>query len=179
MVLVSLVYVLVLKYVLLSFHEMPLTNINQSINFMLFLIIESNARPRYKSLWRYGRMKGFVKCHFISGQTFFSPQMIKERLRLSFDTIVYLCEVLRLMLQKYGTCMKLRIDVETQVVVTLSQLSTKNILKMCGEMYGVAESTTFVIVRKYCEAIKVLAKPLVFSKLTKERIQTQRPNLKK
>jgi hypothetical protein len=62
---------------------------------MLFLIIEANARPRSRSLWRYGRVKGFVQRHFISGQTsFFSPQMIKERLRLSYDTFVYLCEVL-------------------------------------------------------------------------------------
>jgi len=42
---------------------------------------------------------------------------------------------------------------------------------MCGEMYSLAESTTSVIVRKCCEAIKVLIKPLVFQKLTKERIE--------
>ena len=155
-VLVSLVYVLALKYILLSFHLVALTTINQSMMIMLFLIVESNARPRFRSLWRYGRVKGFVQRHFISGQTsFFSPQMIKERLRLSSDTFVYLCEVLSPMLQKDKPRMELGIDVETQVAVTLSRLSTGNTLRMCGEMYGLAESTTSIIVRKCCEAIKM------------------------
>jgi hypothetical protein len=90
---------------------------------------------------------------------------------LSSDTFVYLCEVLHSMLQRDEIRMELGIDVETQVVVTLSRLSTGNTLRMCGEMYDLAKSTTSIIVRKYCEAIKVLVKPLVFPKLTKERIQ--------
>ena len=98
-------------------------------------------------------------------------QMIKEMLRLSSDIFVYLCEVLRPMLQREGIRMELGIDVETQVAVTLSRLSTGNTLRMCGEVYGLAESTTSVIVMKCCEAIKVLVKPLVFPKFTKERIQ--------
>ena len=139
---------------------------------MLFLIVEANARPRSRSLWRYGRGKGFVQRHFHSGQaSSFSQQMIKERLRLSYDMFVYLCEVLRPMLQRGETRMELGIDVETQVVVTLSRLSTGNTLRMCGEIYGLAESTTSIIVRECCEAIKVLVEPLVFLKLTKERIQ--------
>ena len=139
---------------------------------MLYLIVEANARPRSKILWRYGWVKGFVERHFISGQaSFFSPQMIKEMLRLNFDTFVYLCEVLRPILQRDGTRMELGIDVKIQVVVTLSRLSTKNTLKMCREMYGFVESTTFVIVRKCYEAIKVLVELLVFQKISKEWIQ--------
>ncbi len=42
---------------------------------------------------------------------------------------------------------------------------------MCGEMYGLVESTTSIIVRKCCEAIKVLVKPIVFQKISKEWIQ--------
>jgi hypothetical protein len=169
--LVSLVYVLALKYALYSFQTITLIIVNQNMMMMWFLILEVNARPRSRSLWRYGRVKGFVQHHFISGQTFsFSPQMIKERLRLSSYTFIYLCEILSPMLQKDGTRIELGIDVETQVAVTLSRLSTENTLKMCGEMYGLAESTASIIVRKCYEAIKVLVKPLVFPKLTKERI---------
>ena len=94
--------------------------------------------------------------------------MIKKMLRLNFDTFVYLCEVLRPMLQRDGTRMKLGIDVKTQIDVTLSRLSTKNTLKMCKKMYGLVESTTSVIVRKCYEAIKVLVKLLVFLKFPKE-----------
>ncbi|HYP42887.1 MAG TPA: hypothetical protein VEQ18_02590 [Candidatus Nitrosocosmicus sp.] len=166
--LVSLVYVFTLKYILLSFLSLTLTSINQSMMMMLILIVEANARPRSRSLWRYGRVKGFVQRQFISGQpTSYSPQMIKERLRMSPEKFMYLCEVLRPMLHREGTCMELGIDVETQVAVTLSRLWTGNTLRMCGELYGLAESTTSIIVRKCCEAIRVLVKPLVFPTLTK------------
>ena len=37
-------------------------------------------------------------------------------------------------------------------------------------MYGLAQSTTSVIVRKCCEAIKVLVKSLVFSKFTNSKL---------
>ena len=67
--------------------------------------------------------------------------------------------------------MDLGIDIEIQVVVTLTRLSTGNTLRMYGEIYGLAESTTSIIIREYCKAIKVLVKPLVFPKFNKERIQ--------
>ena len=68
--------------------------------------------------------------------------------------------------------MELRIDVEIQVAVTLSRLSIGNTLRMYGEIYGLAQPTTFVIVKNCCEAIKILLKPLVLQKLTKSQIQT-------
>ena len=68
--------------------------------------------------------------------------------------------------------MELGIDVKTQVVVTLSKLSTRNTLRMCGEIYGLVEPTTSIIVRNCYEAIKILLKPLVFQKLTKSQIET-------
>ena len=46
-----------------------------------------------------------------------------------------------------------------------------NTLRMCDEMYGLAETTSSVIVRKCYEAIRILLKPLVFVKLTKQRIE--------
>ena len=174
-VLLSLVYVLALKYVLnvvWQLQAVNLQNLNHSMMMMMFIILEADARPRTRSLWRYGRMKGFVQRHFESGKpTSFSPHMIKERVRLNYETFKYVCEVVRPMLEKSGTRMELGIDVETQVAVTLSRLSTGNTLRMCGEMYGLVESTASVIVRKCCEAIRVLLKPLVFVKLTRQRIE--------
>ena len=43
--------------------------------------------------------------------------MIKKRLRLNSDTLVYLCEVLRPMLQRGETRMEVGINIETQVDV--------------------------------------------------------------
>jgi len=42
---------------------------------------------------------------------------------------------------------------------------------MYEEIYGLVESTTFIIVRKSFEAITVLVKLLVFQKFTKEHIE--------
>jgi hypothetical protein len=38
------------------------------------------------------------------------------------------------------------------------------------DLYGIGESTAFVIVREYCEAMKFHLKPLTIEILTKERI---------
>ena len=65
-VLVSLMYLLVLKYILLSFYLVTLRNINHSMKIMLFLIVKANARSRSRSLWRYGRVEGFVQRHLLA-----------------------------------------------------------------------------------------------------------------
>lgn len=115
---VSLVYILALKYILLSFYLVALTSIHQSMMIMLFLIIETNARLRSGNLYCYRMVKGLVQSHIINGQTSsFLPQMIKKRLRLNSDTLVYLCEVLRPMLQRGETRMEVGINIETQVDV--------------------------------------------------------------
>jgi hypothetical protein len=42
---------------------------------------------------------------------------------------------------------------------------------MCGEVYGIVKSTTSIIVREFCQAIWNHLKPLVISKLTKNKIK--------
>ena len=61
--LLSLVYVLALKYVLnvvWQLQAVNLQNLNHSMMMMMFIILETDARPKTRSLWQYGRMKGFV-----------------------------------------------------------------------------------------------------------------------
>ena len=87
---------------------------------MMFIILEADVRLRTRNLWWYGRMKGFVQRHFESGKpTSFSPHMIKEHVRLDYETFKYVCQVVRPMLEKSGTRIELGIDVEIQVAVTL------------------------------------------------------------
>ena len=61
---------------------------------------------------------------------------------------------------------------EIHVLIIFLRLSTKNILRMYGKIYGLAEPTTSIIAKNCCEAIKILLNPLVFKKLTKCQIQT-------
>ena len=41
--------------------------------------------------------------------------------------------------------MRICIPVETHVVITLDRLGSSNTLQMCGEVFGVAECTTFFL----------------------------------
>jgi hypothetical protein len=45
------------------------------------------------------------------------------------------------------------IQVETQVLIDLSHLGNGNTLQMCGEVFGMVECTTSIIVRDFCETI--------------------------
>ena len=67
---------------------------------------------------------------------------------------------------KMSTHMNDTIDVET-----LIRLATENTLSTIVDLYGVAESTASISIRECCKAIKINLKPLVFEKLTKERIE--------
>ena len=54
--------------------------------------------------------------------------------------------VLRAIHQKKNTQITRSINVGTRVAVTLARLATSNTLSMIGDLYGIAESTMFVIV---------------------------------
>ncbi len=42
---------------------------------------------------------------------------------------------------------------ETKVTMAFAKLGSENSLQMCGKVYGIAKSTTSIIVRKFCVAI--------------------------
>ena len=156
---VSLIYFLALKYVISTIIQLQIAPIHhhKETMMMIIVIIETNARLRNRSVWRYGRVKGFVDRHFVGNKsTSYSPKMIKERIRLNKQTYLYLCNILRPMLEPKGTQMEVEVNVETHVAVTLSRLSTGNTLRICGNTYGLAESTTSKIVRNCCRAVEVL-----------------------
>jgi hypothetical protein len=67
--------------------------------------------------------------------------------------------------------MKENILVEARVAMVLVRLSNEFFLQMCGEVYGIVESTTSIIVREFCVAIRKHLKPLVIPKLTRNKIK--------
>jgi hypothetical protein len=60
---------------------------------------------------------------------------------------------------------------EVIVVMAFARLGNGNSLQMCGEVYGIAKSTTSIIVREFCVAMKKNLKPLVILKLTRNKIK--------
>jgi len=61
--------------------------------------------------------------------------------------------------------------VEARITMVLARLGSGYSLQMCGEVYGIVESTTSIIVREFCVAIQKHLKPLVILKLTRNKIK--------
>jgi hypothetical protein len=57
----------------------------------------------------------------------------------------------------------LTILLETEVVA-LAHLCSENSLQMVGEVYGIFESTTFIIIQELCQVVSKCLEPLVFIK---------------
>jgi hypothetical protein len=55
--------------------------------------------------------------------------------------------------------------------MVFAQLSSGTSLQMCGKVYGIATSTTLIIVRELCSTIRKHLKPLVIPKLIKNMIK--------
>ncbi len=66
--------------------------------------------------------------------------------------------------------MRESILVEARVTMVLARLGNGNSLQMCGEVYGIAESTS-IIMREFCVAIRKHLKPLVIPKLIRNKIK--------
>jgi hypothetical protein len=54
--------------------------------------------------------------------------------------------------------------------LSLAYLGSGNSLMSCGEPFGIPNSTTSIIIREFCHAVKVHLMPLVIPKLTLFRI---------
>jgi hypothetical protein len=58
---------------------------------------------------------------------------------------------------------------KVKVAMTLARLGSGNSLQMCGKVTGIAKSTTSIIVKEFCVAIRKHLKPLVIPKLIRNK----------
>jgi hypothetical protein len=129
----------------------------QIVTLMItFLFIIEKGNPRNKMVWSYERPRGFMEQHLLG---FFFERMFHQHMRLSSTIFKYLCQVLTPTIDKTYTNMRACIPMETRVAITLSRWGSGNILLGCGEIYGVAIGTTFIIVKEGFVAIRTLLKP--------------------
>ncbi len=105
-------------------------------------------------------------------ESFFEElKMFQQWTRLNYDTFHSLTRVVGQSLEWKNTHMKQSIPIETRVVMAFTQLSSANSLEMCGKVYGIATSTTSIIVRELCSTIRNHLKPLVIPKLIRNKIK--------
>ena len=101
----------------------------------------------------------------------FPEREFKRRMRVNKCTFKYLCTLLGLVLKKKYTHFRESTSVECKVAIIMSRLATRNSLKIIGDIYDIGLSTTSIIVRECCEAIRIQLQPLVFSKPTLVRMK--------
>jgi hypothetical protein len=61
--------------------------------------------------------------------------------------------------------------VEIKIAMAFTQLDNGNSLQMCGKFYGIIKSTTSNLMKEFYSAIGKHLKPLMISKLTKNKIK--------
>ena len=166
-ILVSLAIFMVLKYVIISIMAVQKTIIyqhNAAIMMMAYFLFGSNERV----VWKFDRPTGYVS-QFLLGS--YSARMFQDRLRVSRPTFTYLCHLLGPFLSKKDTKFRTCIPLEVQIAITLHRLGSGDALHTLADLYGISKPSASIIVRKTCEGIKRLLRPLVFQRPTLGRMK--------
>jgi hypothetical protein len=104
-----------------------------------------------RSILMHHRSTTFVECQLFGSYTVY---MFRQHTRLLPKTFEYLCGVLARSLSPSHRCVQSPIPLCDRIAISLNRLSSGNSLRGCGEIYGIAESTIFVIVREFCAAVE-------------------------
>ena len=88
----------------------------------------------------------------IVGRTFTSQDWL-ENFRMSRATFTYLCNELRLAIEKDDTSMRKAIPTEQRVALTFWFLATNADYRTIGHLFGVSKSTVCVVTKEVCAAI--------------------------
>ncbi len=91
--------------------------------------------------------------------------------RLNYDGFYSLIRVVGSSVEWKNTHMRKNILIETKVAMALTWLNNENPLQMCGEFYGIAKNITSIIMREFSLASRKPLKPLMISKLIKDKIK--------
>jgi hypothetical protein len=147
---------MVMKYVIvgiLALQKLAIFQQNVQMMVMAVFIAQGRREDFGRSCWQYQRYGGFLE-HSLMGS--YSKREFQKRLRVSPSTFKYLCNLLGPALRKKDTIFRKSITIECRIAITLSQLATGNTLAMIGDLFGIGLSSTSVIVRECCEAIRIL-----------------------
>ena len=165
-ILVLLSVFMVIKYVIvgiLALQKLAIFEQNVQMMVMGFFIAQRGRVNFQRRCWQFQRYGGFLE-HTLMGS--FSEEDFRKRMRVDTSTFHYLCTLLGPILKKKDTHFRESISVERKIAITLSRLATGNSLQMIGDLFGVGLSTTSIIVRECCKAIRIHLRPLVFKKPT-------------
>ena len=123
---------------------------NRRMFLMMTQINQVMNAQRGRRAWVWPRPQNWFR-HLIAspGLNF----MWKEHFRVTRETFEYLCDLVRVKLQKQHTRFRVPISVEERVGLALWRLATGNSYRSCGLQFGFGKSTAKFICSEFEQAI--------------------------
>ena len=130
----------------------------QAQQYLFFMVTMSmivfNLSSPARSMWVKERSSYWWN-HIVS-QTFSAGDWL-DNFRMSQATFIYVCNDLRLTIEKTDTELRKAVPVEQRVALTLWFLATNADYRTIGHLFGASKSAMSVIIKEVCTAIvKVL-----------------------
>jgi hypothetical protein len=114
---------------------------------MNVFIIVANGIIEERFVWNYEWTSGFMEGKLLGN---YLVKMFKQRTMLILTFFCYLCSIVVPSLGRVDFRVKSCIIIKRQVAIALFCLGSGNTLQICGEVYGVNENITSIIVRLLC-----------------------------
>ena len=156
----------IMKYVIvgiLALQRVAIFEHNIQMMMIGVFLMDKHWASSQRTCWKWQHYGGFLDCTLLGSG---SEEVFRKQCQLNLSTFKYLCNLLEWVLGKKNTHFKNSILVQCRVAIILYYLGSGNTLIVIADLFGLGESTTSIIVRECCEAIRILLKSLVFKRLT-------------
>ena len=154
-----------LYHFLITEEEFRLRRRNRQMLLKILAQIKQQDVHRRRRAWVWPRRQNWFKNLLASPALDF---LWKEHFRVTRETFEFLCDLVRVKLQKQQTRFRVPVSVEERVGLALWRLATGNSYRSCGLQFGLGKSTAKVICSEFEQAIFDLRDRFIKFPLTSE-----------
>ena len=154
-----------LYHFLITEEEFRLRRRNRQMLLKILAQIKQQDVHRWRRAWVWPRPQNWFKNLLASPALDF---LWKEHFWVTQETFEFLCDLVRVKLQKQQTSFRVPVSVEERVGLALWRLATGNSYRSCGLQFGLGKSTAKVICSEFEQAIFDLRDRFIKFPLTSE-----------
>ena len=131
---------------------------------------QQNTQRRRRRAWLWPRPQNWFRTLLANPALNF---LWKEHFRVTRETFEYLCDLVRVDLQKQHTRFRSPVSVEERVGLALWRLATGNSYRSCGLQFGLGKSTAKSICSEFEQAVFTLKDRFIKFPLTIQEIRNK------